>query len=929
MIRIFVLTACVFCLAACSAPAVRPTLRDADVDGPHQNQNSAVIAPRSAEEIKRAYAEYLRFAAKNELSRQDALLRMAQMEFNLSEKMARDMDQELANASEDEFLAASLKHTIELLLTSLRDYPDSKDNDKAYYQLARAYDQLGEFAKSLEALQQLTTKHKSSPLYLESLFRIAEDNFSRKQYSKAEDLYTEIIIAKKNNPFYEKALYKRGWSRFKQDYYSDAADDFAKAIGLNPFDDYRELAAAQKEQMDEYFRAIALTFIYQGGAAPLSSFMKDHPDYKHVYPIYSSVSDLYLKQEQYTDAADILERFIKVAPKSQHAPAAQLKIIDIWKTAGFTQRVIHSIESAYGAYHSKSVFWSDKSADSDAYKQARAALKEHIMTAAAHQHHEYNQSRKEQSFEQAKKWYERYLEHYETEARKDNVHFLYADLLNRHTDLPQALHHYEQAAYDSDIILNKDAAYESIIVSAQIYKNARGADSAKAHLDKLIKYSQLYTQLYPTDSRAVSILTYAAETAFETEKYAEAIEIAGSASASGAGATNLNLIKAHSYYRLQQYQSAEESYRSISDVSPAYRNMRQVQDNLALSIYKQAEAAAVAKDIEQALHHYSRISTTATTSAVAATGLYEAIALAITNGRWENAVAYCRRFQTLYPEHPQSHDVTKQLSIALLESKQYTDAATVLDTLSKSDEDSEYQMAALWKAAELYEAEKNHTAALSKYEEYVERFRSPYPQYLEAMHKLVQLYSQQGENLKAMSWHRRIIDEDGRANSASKNDRTKYIASLAAIALAEQEQAGFKSIRLALPLEQTLKHKKQVMQAAITLYSKAASYGIADTVTAATYAIAEIYLEFSKSLLESERPGNLSITEEEQYKILLEDQAFPFEEKAIEFYEANLGHIKNGHQDQWVAKSYAQLKTLFPTRYNREALLDEYVDVPH
>lgn len=929
MIRIFILLASVICVTACSTPVSRPTLRDVDQTQVLQSQDSAFIAPRSAEEIKRAYAEYLKFASKSDLSRQDALLRIAQMEFNLSEKMAKEIDQRLADEAEDSFLAASLNHTIELLLTSLRDYPDSKDNDKAYYQLAKAYDQRGEYEKSLEALQRLTTKHKTSPFYLEAQFRIAEDNFSRKHYSKAEDIYTEIIVARKNNPFYEKALYKRGWSRFKLEYYSDAADDFAKTIGLNPFDDYHTLPATQKEQMDEYFRAIALSFIYQGGAAPLAAFLKANPDYKHVYLTCASVSDAYLKQEQYSDAAEILEQFIKRAPKSLHASEAQLKVISIWKNAGFTQRAVNSIESAYNAYHPKSAYWSDKGSDSDSYRQIRLALKEHIITAAAQSHHDYNRTGKNQSFDQAKTWYERYLEHYESEARKDNVHFLYADLLNRHKQLPQALQHYEQAAYDSDIILNKDAAYESIIVSAQIYKAAHTSDAVETYLAKLIKYSQLYAQLYPNDSRSLNILTYAAETAFEKEKYSEAIKIASMAPANGVDAHDLNLIKANSYYKLQEYKAAEESYLSIPGKSSGYRNMLRIKENLALSIYKQAEAAAANNDIDQALKDYARIADTVADSTIAATGLLDAITLAINNAIWQSAVVNSRRFQSLYPNHPQSHDVTKQLSVALLESKQYTDAASVLDTLSKSDSDREYQMAALWKAAELYESDKNYASAIAKYEEYADRFKSPYPQYLEAMHKLAQIHGQQGSTHKALNWRRRIMDDDTRASNTSKNDRTKYIASLAAISLAKQEHTSFQSIRLTLPLEQTLKQKKQIMQAAITLYSKVSSYGIAATATEATYAIGEIYREFSKSLLESERPGDLSDTESEQYRILLEDQAFPFEEKAIEFYEANLGHIKNGHQDEWVEKSYAQLKVLFPTRYNREALLDEYVDVLH
>ena len=57
--------------------------------------------------------------------------------------------------------------------------------------------------------------------------------------------------------------------------------------------------------------------------------------------------------------------------------------------------------------------------------------------------------------------------------------------------------------------------------------------------------------------------------------------------------------------------------------------------------------------------------------------------------------------------------------------------------------------------------------------------------------------------------------------------------------------------------------------------------------TAANYEIAELYHALSKDLYASERPAELNTDELEQYDILLEEQAFPFEEEAIELHEKN------------------------------------------
>ena len=85
--------------------------------------------------------------------------------------------------------------------------------------------------------------------------------------------------------------------------------------------------------------------------------------------------------------------------------------------------------------------------------------------------------------------------------------------------------------------------------------------------------------------------------------------------------------------------------------------------------------------------------------------------------------------------------------------------------------------------------------------------------------------------------------------------------------------------------------------------------------TASSYQIANIYADFSKSLLKSQRPHGLSDVELEQYDILLEEQAFPFEEEAITAHEINTRRVAQGIYDDWVKKSFDELAKLLPARY--------------
>jgi hypothetical protein len=117
------------------------------------------------------------------------------------------------------------------------------------------------------------------------------------------------------------------------------------------------------------------------------------------------------------------------------------------------------------------------------------------------------------------------------------------------------------------------------------------------------------------------------------------------------------------------------------------------------------------------------------------------------------------------------------------------------------------------------------------------------------------------------------------------------------------------------------------MQATIKGYNEAAAYKVSEVTTQATYSIGELYVDFGQALMASERPRNLSAEELEQYDILLEEQAYPFEEKAIEVHEANAQRTVDGLYDEWVRKSMATLAKLMPVRYAKEEKSEDFVAI--
>ncbi|KGJ94824.1 tetratricopeptide repeat protein [Colwellia psychrerythraea] len=918
-------------LSACNEKeSSRQTLQNIDNAEQSKSRAQKKNIATSEGDIRDAYINYLKHASKSDLSRADALNRLAAIEFKLSEEL---LQSETAEAAQEKLANEKLNRTIELLETSIKDYPKAKHNDVTLYQLAKAYDQQGEYDQTHETLKLLAKGYPKSRYYLEAQFRLAEYAFSAKKYTLAEDKYTEIIIAKNNAVFYEKSLYKRGWSRFKQEFYIEAADDFVQAINFNDFQQYEQLSASQQSLFDEYFRAMGLSFSYLGGVEPLNLYFQQTEHVNNLYYIYSSLSDTFLKQQRYNDSVGTLNSYISQFPDSEFSAQASLKVVDIWKKSGFVEQRKKAFEQFYSNYQPTSSYWLNKKGRyKKRYEMISLALKNHILIETATYHKEYQKSNKLADFTRAERWYKNYLAHFSAYSRQDNIHFLFASLYLQHNMQELAYKHYKLAGFDEQTVTNKAAAYQVITLADKLLTDATNPESKAIWLNRLIEASTLYAQQYPTDEQAIKVIARASDAAYNNKRFDDTIHLAELviSNKSTKLINTINMVKAHAYFQTKEYLAAESSYFALMKTQElSAKDKSSATEGLALAIFYQGKSAVEQKEIPLAIEHYARISQLTPKSETAASGLFDAIALSIQSEQWLPAIDYIKRFRSLYPQHKNSNDIAKKLSVAYLNSKQDIAAAKELEKLSSHENSKEYKMASLLKAADLYQQNNDISSAVRSLKKYIKTYPQPFMPYFEAMYQLTQLYAQSNELNKSLFWHRRILSTDKKTPSSAKNERTNFIASNAAIALARQESRGFSTVKLVRPLKKNLKRKKQKMQASVNYYARASSYGVAETATEATYAIATIYNDFSQALLTSEVPKHLSDDEKEQYLFLLEDQAFPFEEKAIEFYEVNLAYTQDDIYDQWIKKSHQALQRLFPIRYKREPKVENFINVLH
>ena len=910
-------------LVGCSSTEPQEaTLRDLDVQSSGDEAAPVFVKAKSETEVKKAYNDYLASADSSEKGRRAAMSRLAELEMAELNKLDDSRGNTPAVNDNSAGYRESIQRTIALLSTSLTEYPEAKDNDRILYQLAQNYEKLDLQDESLNVLTQLATEFPQSIYYPEAQFRIAEHAFITGDYLTAESAYSEVLFTAGENEFYERSLLKRGWARYKQGLFAEATEDYVATIKHRKFGNYQTLKGNEKDDFDEYFRALALATINLGNTEVLKEYFVDPAESNYLYQAYQVISSIYLTQQRYSDANNTLNTFIASNPDSDQIPEAYLQQIEVYKKANLNSQFEAAMDTFYTRFNSKSAYWKGKE-DSHAYDNIKKSMRDNMLLVADAQQQEYRKSKKPANFAAANEWYQRYLSQYPSYARKDKVYTAYAELLAAQNMNAEALGYFEKAAYDGDIVLDKEAAYATIDLTDKLHKAQPGNPR---WLDLHLTYSLRSVQLYQTEPRYQQVSLHAVELAYNNKRYAEAIAFADTISGTAPDSVrnDTNYIKGLAYLKSDNPAEAEKIFSDLVTSAKNAADKTRFSNSLALAIYQQAQVDLRNNNIDDAITNYARVAKQTSSSEIAPDSLYEAINLAIRNERWNQAVVNIELFQKQYPKHKLYQDATRQLSTAYIKLGQDDRAAVVFEKISAQDNDQDIKRAALWQAGELYESKSNWTDAIRAYNTYANTYQTPYAQYLESMNKLSALYLKQNARDKASFWQQKITTVDKQTVKSYKTDRTNFIAATAALALAKAQQNKFEQKRLVEPLAQNLREKKKFMQDAISLFGQASSYSIAEVTTEATHAIGKIYQVFSKSLLDSERPKNLSDEELEQYNILIEDQAFPFEEKAIEFYEINMARTADGTQSAWIKQSHSELQLLFPSRYSRPGKLSIY-----
>ncbi len=878
----------------------------------------------SSDLARENYREFLDLVSDDPELRAEAMRRLGDLELEATE--AEQLQRNI-----DALDSGGYNNAVDLYTELLEAYPDYRRNDTVQYQLARAYETGGRTDEALEVLENLVRAYPDTALIDEVQFRRGEMLFLRKQYNEAESAYQHVVRYGEASRFYEQSLYKLGWSQFKLAWHEDSLNPFFelldRRIGDVEIEDGDErlqgLKRAERELVEDTFRVLSISFSYMGGADSIDSFLATRANPHYSWVIYRNLGDLYLEQERFQDAAETYHAFVSKDPYHPKAPLLQVEVIESYKQGGFPSLVLEGKEDFVETYGMDGEFWVRNARDENA--QVAAHLKTNLNDLAQYYHAEAQEDGELSDYQKAANWYRKYLAYFPGEPDSANTNFLLAEILFESEDYAAATAEYERTAYEYDTHDKSAEAGYAAILAYREHENVLSGPARdewhSAYLDSGLRFADTY----PDHPESGAVLTTVAEDLFRQNQFDLAIGV-GQAVVAKQPPVKPELARtawtviAHSQFDLENFVEAENAYYSLRGFTPAddAAANQEIKDRIASSIYKQGEQARDAGDLETAVSHFTRLGQVVPDSDIRATAEYDAAAALINLQNWDRASTVLEQFRRDYPDSEFHDDVTQKLAVTYLESGRAGQAAAEFERIADASESSDdVRREALWKAAELYEQTGTLAGEQRVLSNIVARYPNPLSESVEARFRLLEIARANGNESEITMRLEELVAVDATAG-AQRTDRTRYLAATASLELAEPVRRRFEVVKLTQPLANSLNLKKELMEDVIAAYTGAADYGVAEVTTAATFRLGEVYEQFSTDLLESDRPTDLDAAALEQYEILLEEQAFPFEEKAIDLFTTNTNRVVDGVYDEWVQKSFERLARLMPARYAKE-----------
>ncbi|PSF11267.1 outer membrane protein assembly factor BamD [Marinobacter shengliensis] len=786
--------------------------------------------------------------------------------------------------------------------------------DELLYQMAKAHALTGQHEESIQRLRQLVGLYPRSSLVPEARFRIAEAAYNAGEYQEAETGYRQLIEGDGHQDLAMKARYMLGWSQFKQGpaAWNRSAETFMALLDQQLPSEATLLDPPQSglDMIEDSFRVLALMAARSDNSETLAEWLGNRAPVAWPHLLYDRLADLHALEGRFDLAVGINQAFAGNYPEHSASPDFLAQSVDYWRMAGDTVKAREARADYVARYQSQPEYLELRGQQQALWQDYARFLGDYHYAA--------------QDWTLAAGYYEVLAGH---SGDTGKLLHLAGDARLQAGNRDKALENYRSAAYGArgsgqPYADAAEAGWAAIkVLRSTLEESAAGAD--RGVLAELSSEEQQFGNTFAQDARLSGLRADLANRWYEIGAQDEALAYARSTlvleSANNEERYAAWLVTARVRQRTGEYGLEERAWRQAlmlvdkaPDVATTQDEPEQIREQLATAIYRQGEKAAASGDTAVAVAHFQRVNSVVPDSEIAIRARFDASNALLKASEWQTAINELNRFRLDYPAHELTDEVSEKLVYAYRESRQPLKAA---GELMAASERAQNPWPLRLRAAALYHQAGELPERNALYVDWLAVAPDPdtaadHVQQQTMRQRLIESGIDSARQQKAL-----VTRE---AASQWHSEETLLWAGKAALALGASVAQGFAAIRLEHPLERALERKQRAMEQAQAYFLEAESFAGETVASEVLYRRAELYRTLAADLMASEVPAELNELEAMQYQMLLEEEAWPLEERAMELHSRNHGRIASQGFDEWIGQSLEALAVMHPGRYDRE-----------
>ncbi len=489
-----------------------------------------------------------------------------------------------------------------------------------------------------------------------------------------------------------------------------------------------------------------------------------------------------------------------------------------------------------------------------------------------------------------------------------------------------------------------------------------------------VKASDQYSEMYPKEDVTPTVDFVAAEVYKSRGHYDRAVPryesiIENAPKHRYASFAGNSLLEAN--YRLKRWDEVEKWGRhllenKIFDVTPKEK----LESAIVYAINEDAKDLKEDKNVEKAVQRWVSLADEFPDSEYAPGAVFNAAAAWEAADEIVKAVELYERVVTKYPKSLYAPEAIFVMGAVFESRADFETAATYFERMGSTDKyvnkdgdeveykDHESAADAVYNAAVIREAMQDYDKAIGTYEQYMEL----YPErenvrdlglhlaYLEkdkedwkaAMERFgdfadrddlkpteeVEIDLERAllhTKIKGKRWEDKSDDlftevvEQWKKLSDEDKKKTKFYAAQARFLQAERVYEKFANAKLGFPmrkLKKSLQDKAELEQEAEKMYLEVIEMESPRWVAASAYRIGQMYKDFSDQIYDLPLPEGLTVEQQDQYRMVLDERAFPLQEKALTAYRTALKlALQYEAYNEWSSKSAQAISKLESEAY--------------